>query len=54
MDFAKASDKVPNRRLLYKLEYYDITGQSPSRISAFLSNRTQTIVIDRKTASESL
>ena len=27
MYFAKAFDKVPHRRLLYKLKYYDIARQ---------------------------
>ena len=48
MDFAKAFDKVPHHRLFYKLEYYGITGQSLNWTSAFLSNRTQTVVIDGK------
>lgn len=51
MDFAKAFVKVPHRWLLYTLEYYDITAQSLHWISAFLSNRTQTVVIDRKSSS---
>ena len=51
MVFAKTFDKVPHRRLLYKLEYYDITAQSLNWISAFLSNRTQTVVIDGKTSN---
>ena len=51
MVFAKTFDKVPHRRLLYKLEYYGITAQSLNWISAFLSNRIQTVVIDGKTSN---
>ena len=51
MDFAKAFDKVPHRRLLYKLNYYGISGLTLNWISAFLSNRTQTVVIDGKSSS---
>jgi retron-type reverse transcriptase len=51
MDFAKAFDKVPHHRLLYKLNYYGISGPTLHRISAFLTNRTQTVVIDGKTSS---
>jgi hypothetical protein len=46
MDFAKAFDKVPHRRLLYKLNYYGISGPILHWISVFLTNRTQTVVID--------
>ena len=28
MDFAKAFDKVPHRRLLYKLDHYEIRGST--------------------------
>jgi hypothetical protein len=51
MDFAKAFDKVPHRRLLYKLNYYGISGLTLHWISAFLTNRTQRVVIDGKSSS---
>ena len=51
MDFAKAFDKVPHHRLLYKLNYYGISGPTLHWISAFLTNRTQTVVIDGKSSS---
>ena len=51
MDFAKAFDKVPHHRLLYKLKYYGISGQTLNWISAFLSNRTQTVVVDGRSSS---
>ena len=51
MDFAKVFDKVPHRRLLYKLNYYGISGLTLHWISAFLTNRTQTVVIDGKSSS---
>jgi hypothetical protein len=46
MDFAKAFEKVPHQRLLYKLKFYGIKNQTFNWISAFLSNRTQTVVLD--------
>jgi hypothetical protein len=46
MDFAKAFDKVSHRRLLYKLEYYGIQTHTLNWNQAFLSDRTQTVVID--------
>jgi hypothetical protein len=47
MDFAKAFDKVPHRRLLYKLKYYGIQENTLLWIQAFLSDRTQTVVVNR-------
>jgi len=46
MDFAKAFDKVPHRRLLYKLQYYGIKHETLNWVTAFLSDRTQTVVLD--------
>jgi hypothetical protein len=47
MDFAKAFDKVPHQRLLYKLKFYGIKNQTLNWISAFFNkNRTQTVVLD--------
>ena len=37
MDFAKAFDKVPHRRLLYKLDYYGIRGSTHKWITSWLS-----------------
>jgi hypothetical protein len=51
MDFAKAFDKCPHHRLLYKLNYYGISGPTLHWISAFLTNRTQTVVNDGKSPS---
>ena len=44
MDFAKAFDKVPHRRLLYILEYYRIRGSTHKWISSWLSERSQKVV----------
>ena len=42
MDFAKAFDKVPHRRLLlHKLDYYGIRGSTHKWINSWLSERTQ-------------
>ena len=46
MDFAKAFDKVPHRRLLYKLDYYVIRGSTHKCISSWLSERSQKVVLD--------
>ena len=45
MDFAKAFDDVPHRRLAYKLEYYGIRNIL-QWITTWLSGRKQKVVID--------
>jgi hypothetical protein len=46
MDFSKAFDKVPHERLLHKCEYYGIKGNTLKWIRAFLSGRTQRVILD--------
>ena len=46
MDFAEAFDKVPHRRLPYKLQYYGIQENPLFWIQAFLSDRTQTVIVN--------
>ena len=46
LDFAKAFDKVPHRRLLLKLEGYGICGDLLLLIEALLSNRKQRVVFE--------
>ena len=46
MDFAKAFDKVPHRRLLYNLDYYGIRGSTHKLITSWLSGRFQKVVLD--------
>ena len=40
MDFAKALDKVPHKRLISKLKFYGISDQITNWITSFLANRT--------------
>ena len=46
MDFTKAFDKVPRRRLLHKLDYYEIRGSTHKWINSRLCGRTQQLVLD--------
>ena len=46
MDFSKSFDKVPHRRLLYKLEWYRIRCGTLDWITCFLTDRTQKVVLD--------
>jgi hypothetical protein len=45
LDFEKAFDKVPHRRLLQKLEAYGVSGSILKWIEAFLRNRRQRVVL---------
>ena len=51
MDFAKAFDKVPHRRLLHKLNYYGIRGSTHKWINPWLSGRTRQVVLDGQAAN---
>ena len=46
LDFKKAFDKVPHKRLLQKLWGYGIRGAVHSWIREFLTGRTQKVVIN--------
>ena len=46
MDFSKAFDRVPHARLLKKLEYVGVQGQTLQWIQSFLHGRTQRVVVD--------
>ena len=48
LDFCKAFDKVPHRRLLKNLRAYGIRGKLHVWIKEFLSNRTQKVVVEGK------
>ena len=46
LDFSKAFDKVPNRRLLMKLKSYGIRGKVLCWIKDFLNNRKQRFIVN--------
>ena len=46
LDFAKAFDKVPHKRLCQKLSHYGITGSILSWIVDFLCNRSQNVLLE--------
>ena len=46
LDFMKAFDKVPHKRLLAKLEYYGIGAPIISWIDSFLTGRKQRVVVN--------
>ena len=46
LDFSKAFDKVPHRRLLNKLRLYGVSGPVLQWIDMFLSGRSQNVTVD--------
>ena len=48
LDFSKAFDKVDHRKLCLKLAHYGIQGKCHAWIKAFLSNRTQEVILNGK------
>ena len=46
LDFSKAFDKVPHKRLMHKLHHYGIRGSVHKWISDFLHEREQHVVLD--------
>ena len=46
MDFMKAFDKVPHRRLIYKMKKYGLSDKICSWVNDFLSNRKQRVKVN--------
>ena len=46
IDFQKAFDSVPHKRLLHIIEYYGIRGKALDWITAFLSGRKQRVIVN--------
>ena len=51
LDFSKAFDTVPHKRLLKKLDHYGIRGQLIKWIESWLRERTQTVVVNGSQSS---
>ena len=52
LDFDKAFDKVPHRRLLHKLNYYGVRESTLCWIESFLSQRKQSVLLDGTQSTE--
>lgn len=46
LDFAKAFEKVPHRRLLHKLNFYGIRGCTLQWIESFLTDKKQRVLVE--------
>ena len=46
LDFSKAFDTVPHKRLISKLQHYGVKGNTSDWILSFLSGRSQSVVVD--------
>ena len=46
LDFSKAFDTVPNRKLLHKLDHYGINGKVNTWIKGFLMERQQQVIVE--------
>ena len=52
MDFSKAFDKVTHSLLQHKLDHYDIRGKTGEWIKTFLSDRSQSVVIEGESSDK--
>ena len=52
MDFSKAFDAVSQDKPIYKLHCHGIQGKTNLWIRSFLSNRTQSVVVEGETSSK--
>ena len=50
MDFSKTFDKVSHSLIIHKLKHYGITGKTNEWIKNFLSDRTQSVVVEGETS----
>ena len=53
LDFSKAFDTVPHRRLLLKLKHYGIDGKTNRWIASWLCHRQQKVVLDGASSTHS-
>ena len=52
LDFSKAFDTVPHKKLLHKLKSYGIRGKLHTWITSFLCNRLMKVIVDGESSSE--
>ena len=52
LDFQKAFDKVPHRRLIHKLCHYGMSGQIANWVEDFLTGRSQRVMVEGKLSAK--
>ena len=50
-DFSKAFDKVPHQRLLHKLDFYGVRGNTWNWVKDFLSKQTQQVTLEGQSST---
>jgi methylaspartate ammonia-lyase len=53
LDFSKAFDAMPHRRLLHKIQHYGVEGLTNKWIGSWLCQRKQKVVLDGYSSEES-
>ena len=51
LDFSKAFDKVPHQRLLHKLDFYGVRGNTWNWVKDFLAKRTQQVTLEGQSST---
>ena len=46
LDFSKAFDTVPHKKLLHKMRLYGVDGNTNAWLTDFLTNRKMNVVVD--------
>ena len=52
LDFTKAFDNVPHKRLIKEICFYGLSGQIANCLQDFLTGRSQQVVVDRKFSNQ--
>ena len=54
LDFSKAFDTVPHKKLLHKLDHYGLRGPLHSWLTTFLTNRSMKVVLEGESSDAAI